>query len=147
MSQPSHSPPVPLVFWVIWAAILSGLIIMQFFMGGGIPAGGNRGGEPVIYQAIALGIALGIAAAALAVRFIVIPRVSGLDRKLPLMIVGLALSESIGIIGIFVIRQEHSSTRLFMLGTAIVCIVLSAPVYARLAPSGSPFRNDPTPRE
>jgi hypothetical protein len=131
---------MPVVFWVIWFAILSGLLIMQFFAGGGIPSGGGQGKEPAIYQMMSLGIA----AAALFVRFVIIPRVSGLEKKLPLMIVGLALSEGIGIIGMFAVSQEYASTRLFMLGTSIVCIVLSAPVYAKFPGGGSPFRNDPS---
>lgn len=131
---------MPVVFWVIWSAILSGLLIMQFFAGGGIPTGGGQGKEPAIYQVISLGIA----AASLFVRFVIIPRLKGLEKKLPAMIVGLALAEGIGIIGMFAIPHQHASTRLFMLGTAIVCIVLSAPVYAKFPGGGSPFRNDPS---
>jgi hypothetical protein len=130
---------MPVVFWVIWFAILSGLLIMQFFAGGGIPTGGGQGGEPAIYQVVTLAIA----AAALFVRFVIIPRLKGLEKKLPAMIIGLALSEGIGIIGMFAIPQHHASTRVFMLGAAIVCIVLSAPVYAKVPGNGSPFRNNP----
>ena len=139
MNPPPQAPAPPVVFWVIWFAILSGLMIMQFFVGGGIPTGGGQEKEPVIWQVLALGAA----AAALIVRFIIIPRLAGLEKKLPLMIIGLALSEGIGIIGMFVVPPEHASTRLFMLGTALVCIVLSAPVYAKFSGGGSPFRNDP----
>ena len=139
MSRSQQAPAPPVVFWVIWFAILSGLMFMQFFLGGANPAGAGPEKEPVIWQVIALGAAT----AALIIRFIIIPRLEGLEKKLPLMIIGLALSEGIGIIGILVVPHEHSSTRLFMLGTAIVCIVLSAPVYAKLSGGGSPFRNDP----
>jgi hypothetical protein len=140
MNPSSQTAPMPVLFWVIWFAILSGLLIMQFFAGGGIPAGGGQGKEPVIYQVITLLMA----AAALFVRFVIIPRLDGLKRKFPAMIVGLALAEGIGIIGMFAIPKERASTRLFMLGTAIVCIVLSAPVYAKFPGGGSPFRNDPS---
>lgn len=138
MHSSPQSPLTSLVFWIIWFSILSGLMMLQFFIGGGIPTGGVQGNEPVIYQVIAISIA----AAALFVRFIVIPRIDELSKKLPAMIIGLALAEGVGIIGMFVVPQEHTSTRLFMLGTAIVCIVLSAPTYAKSPGSGSPFRND-----
>ena len=139
MNPSQQAPAQPVVFWIIWLAILSGLMFMQFILGGGIPAGSGQEKEPVIWQVVALGAAT----VALIVRFIIIPRLEGLQKKLPAMLIGLAVSEGIGIIGMFAIPQEHASTRLFMLGTAIVCIVLSAPVYAKFPGSGSPFRNDP----
>jgi hypothetical protein len=139
MNPSQQAPAQPVVFWIIWFAILSGLMIIQFILGGGIPAVSSQEKEPVIWQVVALGAAT----VALVIRFIIIPRLEGLEKKLPAMIIGLAVSEGVGIIGIFVVPHEHSSTRLFMLGTAIVCIVLSAPVYAKPSGGGSPFRNDP----
>ena len=132
MDRPQTPPPLPIVFWVIWFAILSGLLIMQFFAGGGVPASDTDSGQGgLIFQ----GIALALGAAALFVRFGVIPKLDGLQKKLPAMIVGLALAEGVGILGIFVVPHEHESARVFMLSVSIACIVVSMPVYAKL-PSG-----------
>lgn len=137
VTPPRANTPQPLVFWIIWFAILSGLLIMQFFAGGGIPSGTDQGEEPVLFRLLALGAA----AAALFVRFGVIPRIKELEKKLPVMIVGLALAEGIGILGMFAVPRELGATRLFMLGLSIACVVISAPTYAKFPSGGSPFRN------
>ncbi|EFK95936.1 hypothetical protein LDC_2050 [sediment metagenome] len=36
-SAAPHPPPVHIVGWIIWFAILNGLAIMQFLIGGGLP--------------------------------------------------------------------------------------------------------------
>jgi hypothetical protein len=140
MNPPVQTPPQAMVFWIIWFAIFSGLMILQFILGGGFPAGRSQGDEPVVF----LIIALSLATASLGVRFVWIPRTNGLVRKLPLMIVGLALAEAIGILGMLLVPEQHVASRMFMLCTAIVCIVLSAPVYAHRQRTGSPFRVEPT---
>ena len=111
--------------------------MIQFFAAGGIPSGVDQGKPPVLFQGIALALAL----VAMVVRFGVIPRIGPLERKLPAMIVGLALSEAIGILGAFVVHPEFGSTRLFMLAVSITCIVASAPVYAKAKLGGNSFRN------
>jgi hypothetical protein len=134
-SQGAPQPPQAIVFWVLWFAILSGLLMIQFFAGGGMPSGVDKGDGPVLFQGLALGAGL----IAMIVRFVVIPRIGTLEKKLPAMIIGLALSEGIGIIGAFVVRPEFGSTKLFMLAISVGCIVLSAPVYAKLG-GGNSFR-------
>lgn len=139
MPHASQGPqaPQPVIFWIIWFAILSGLFIMQAFAGGGIPSGSDQGEGPVLFQTLALVAA----AASLFVRFVVIPRIKELEKKLPAMVVGLALGEGIGIIGMFAVPHQYGATRLFMLGISIACVVLSAPFYARSPVVGGPFRN------
>jgi hypothetical protein len=136
-SPDGQPPPQPLVFWIIWFAILSGLLVMQTFAGGGISSGSDQGEGPVLFQTLALVAA----AVSLFVRFAVIPRLDGLQKKLPAMIIGLALAEGIGILGMFAVPHQYGATRLFMLGLSIVCVVISAPVYAKFPGGGSPFRN------
>lgn len=142
MNHPQATPPLAVVFWAIWFAILSGLLMMQFVLGGageGEPGSTEDQGS-MLFQIIGLTMA----AATVFVRFGVIPRLDGLKKKLPAMIVGLALAEGIGILGLFAVPREQAAARLFMLSLSIVCIVLSAPVYAKVPRSGSPFR-DGTP--
>jgi hypothetical protein len=137
MTTARENTPQPIIFWIIWFAILSGLLVMQTFAGGGIPSGSDQGEGPVLFQTLALVAA----AASLFVRFAVIPRLNELQKKLPAMIVGLALAEGIGILGMFAVPHQYGATRLFMLGLSIVCVVISAPVYAKFPVGGSPFRN------
>ncbi len=137
MTTPQENTPQPIIFWIIWFAILSGLLIMQTFAGGGIPSGSDQGEGPVLFQTLALVAA----AASLIVRFAIIPRLKELQKKLPAMIVGLALAEGIGIIGMFAVPHQYGATRLFMLGVSLVCVAISAPVYVKFPVGGSPFRN------
>jgi hypothetical protein len=137
MTSHRENTPQPVIFWIIWFSIVSGLLVMQSFAGGGIPSGPDQGEGPVLLQVISLSSA----AASLFVRFAVIPRLKKLQKKLPAMIVGLALAEGIGILGMFAVPHEYGATRLFMLGISIVCVVISAPIYAKFPVGGSPFRN------
>ena len=138
-SQHGNPPPAQaIVFWVIWFSILSGLLIIQFFAAGGLPSGTDQGEPPLMFQ----GITFMAASVALIIRFGVIPRIKELPKKLPAMIIGLAVSEGIGIIGAFVVRPQYGSTKLFMLAASIVCIVLFAPFYAK-ASGGNPFTDGP----
>lgn len=123
----SIKPPTLLVFWILWFAILQGLVMIQFFVGGGIPKGDDQGNPPVVFLALAGVLAL----AALAIRFVVIPKIRTVPKMLPAMIVGLALSEAIGLVGMFAVGKEFPTTRLSLFVLALCCIVSLAPVYAK----------------
>ena len=127
VQQDPQKPPVTLVFWIIWFAILNGLLMTQFLAGGGIPKGSDEGSPPVLFLVLAGGLAL----AALAVRYVLIPQIKLVPRKLTAMIVGLALSEAIGMIGMFVVGKEFPATQQLFFVAAIGCIVSFAPVYAK----------------
>jgi len=135
MSQhPAARPPVqPMVFWIIWIVILSGLLVIQSFAPKATGAGdGEAGSMGRVFQIMALGFG----AASMVVRFLVIPRLGTLEKKLPAMIVGLAMAEGIGIIGAFAVSPDETATRMFMLGVSVVCLVLSMPFYARTPDGG-----------
>ncbi len=125
--QELPKPPPALVFWIIWFAILNGLVMIQFMVGGGIPKGEDQGRPPTQMLAIAAGLGL----VALSIRFLWIPRIDAVVRKLPAMIVGLALSEAIGFVGIFGVGKEFPATRQALFVAAVACIVSLAPVYAK----------------
>lgn len=137
MSSPQEKlqPVQIIVFWIIWFSILSGLLVIQAFAAGGMPSGEDHGNGPLLFQMLALFVAT----VAMVVRFVVIPKLGTLEKKLPAMIVGLAMSESIGILGAFVVSPDFGATRFFMLAVSIACIVLFAPVYAKPTGGGSPF--------
>lgn len=125
--QGSPVPPQALVFWIIWFAILQGLVIIQFFVGGGLPKGADQGNPPLWVLVVAGSLAL----VALAIRFTVIPRIVSVTQKLPAMIIGLALSEGIGFLGMFGVGKEFPTTRLVLFVMAICCIISFAPIYAK----------------
>lgn len=125
--QGSSAPPQAMIFWILWFAILQGLVIIQFFVGGGIPKGADQGNPPLWALAVAGGLAL----VALAIRFMVIPRLVSVSQKLPAMIIGLAFSEGIGFLGMFGVGKEFPTTQLVLLVMAVCCIISFAPVYAK----------------
>ena len=121
-----QSPPAHVVFWMIWGAILFGLFVIIAFVGGGIPSGENDG-HARLWVVLLAGAA---AVIAMSIRFLLIPQVTSITKLLPVMIVGLAISELIGIVGIFVVPLELPQTRLALFVTSISCVIAFAPVYA-----------------
>ena len=138
LPQSTGHPPQAqaLVFWIIWFSILVGLVMIQLFAGGGIPSGQDKMEVSFLFKIIPVSLAT----ASLAVRFFVLPRLPGLQAKLPAMIVGLALAEGAGILGAFLIDKQAGATRLTVFLMAVVCIVLSAPVYASARTPQDPSR-------
>lgn len=120
-----QKPPAALVFWIIWFAIFNGLFILQFFAAGGIPKGDNEGDAPMAIILIAGALAL----VSVVVRFVIIPKIGTLEKLLPAMIVGLALAESVGIIGMFLIGKEFPETRLALFVASVSAVAAFAPVY------------------
>jgi len=122
-SQPNS--PNAIVFWIIWFAIFNGLFIMQFLAAGGIPKGSNDGDAPVGI----IGIAAMLAVVSVAIRFLLIPKVKDPAKLLPVMVLGLAMAESIGIIGMFAVGKEFPETRIALFVTSVSAVTVFAPVY------------------
>jgi predicted permease len=96
-----------------------------FFAAGGIPKGSNQGGAPVgIIVAAAV-----LAVVSVAIRFFLIPKIKDPVKLLPAMIVGLALAEAIGIIGMFVVGKEFPETRIALFVTSVSLVTAFAPAY------------------
>lgn len=76
---------------------------------------------------------------ALVVRFLVLPRVHGPEKKLPVMLVGLALAEATGILGLFLVAREYPATKLTHFASAILTIVLFAPYYMKPGTNADPY--------
>jgi len=125
--QTDAKSPLALVFWIIWFSILNGLVLIQYFVGGGIPKGEDQGNPPVMFLALAGVLAL----VAMGIRFVLIPRIKDLPKKLPAMIIGLALSEGVGFVGIFALGNKFPATQLLLFGCAVGCILCFAPFYAK----------------
>ena len=98
---------------------------MMFLFGGGFPEGENQGKPPSLVIAMAAFLAL----FAIAIRFLAIPKTKEPEKLLPLMVVGLAFAEGIGIIGIFVVGEDFPQTRSALFVTSVSAILAYAPFY------------------
>lgn len=125
LSNSDQSEVQPIVFWVIWLAILAGLFILMFVTGGGFPEGANEGPAPTGIVVACGGLAL----VSMVVRFVAIPRLKRLPALLPAMIIGLAFSEAIGIIAMFVLGGEFPETQKALFVVSVSCVIVHAPVY------------------
>ncbi len=117
--------PTAMVFWILWFALLNGIVIITFFVGGGLPEGENQGEPPLLIIALAAVLAV----ISVAIRFLAIPKTKHLEQLLPMMLVGMAFAEGIGIIGIFVVAKELPETRLALFVTSVSAMLAYAPVY------------------
>jgi CDP-diglyceride synthetase len=129
-----HKSPTPnaAVFWLIWFAIMNGLFIMLFFVAGGIPKGVNQGPPPTWI----VGASAALVVIAIAIRFLVIPKIKQLSQLLPMMIVGLAVAEAVGMLAIFVLGKEFPQTRMTLFVTSVFTVLVYAPSYASYLTKG-----------
>lgn len=125
-SYKTNPPPPAFVPWVLWFSIFWGLVIITFFVGGGISFAENPTDPP----AWMLIVPSAAAFLSLVIRFAVIPRLpEKIESRLPLMLVGLALAEGAGILALFLIGKPYPRTQLVFLAISALCILFQAPVY------------------
>lgn len=132
-----HTRPQQMVLWFLWLSMLNAIVLYPFLLGAGLPRGVDVGGgvHPVLL------VALAQLAVATALRWLLIPRAQTTGRVLVLMVLGLALSESAELYGLFLVPADRPETKLWLWGLALAGALQFAPVYARPAPaSASPFR-------
>jgi hypothetical protein len=110
-----------LVWWILWAAILSGLVIIYLVMG--------RGPLKPAVTADLIKNLIGIVPLFLSIiiRWLVLPRFDNLVRALPVYIIGLGLAEACGLLGIFLGGPYRDS--LFVLG--VLAVTSYVPLFAR----------------
>lgn len=116
-----------IILWLIWLAIFLSLFLYQFLLGGGIPSGKNETEPPIIFMWI-IGIEILIASF---IRWILIPKQDDNVKLLRLMIIGLALSESVQFIQIFVIGKNFPETQLSVFGISVLSVAQFIPLYAK----------------
>ena len=118
-----------IIAWVIWGAILIGLFVLQFFIGGGIPTGDQMENPPTVMSLICIaGVAIGTL-----IRWLVIPKLNDNLKLLPAMIVGLALCESSGLLQMFLLGKEYPDTQKLIFVLAVLGVVQFAPTYFKKA--------------
>ena len=121
-----------LVWWIIWAGTLGWLVLICLFLGRGKPL------PPVSPENPLEGL-LGVVPlfVSIVIRWLVLPRATDPHRAFVLFIVGLALAEGCGLLGIFVGGPYRDS--LFVLG--VLGIIQYAPFYVKklFDPKGAGF--------
>ena len=125
LPQKNNTPKLA-VFWIIWFAIMNGLFAMLFIGAGGIPKGSNEGTPPTWI----VGACAALTVVAIAIRFLVIPRIKQLSQLLRVMILGSVFAEATGIIAIFVLGKEFPETRMTLFFTSVFTLLIYAPSYA-----------------
>ena len=120
-----------LIFWIIWGSILAGLIVIYVFLG-------QKPVKPVVAADLPVNLA-GIVPlfVSIVIRWLVLPRCRDFTRVLPFYVVGLALAEACGLLGIFLGGPYRES--LFVLG--VLGVTSYVPLFAKrlLEPKGSGF--------
>ena len=120
-----------MIFWIIWASILAGLIVIYVFLGQGpVP--------PVVAADLPVNLA-GIVPlfVSIIIRWLLLPRSAEFGRLLSVFIVGLALAEACGLLGVFLGGPYRES--LFVLGVLGVTSYVPLFVKRQLEPRGSGF--------
>jgi len=111
-----------MIWWVIWGAVLSGLIIFYFVLAGNEPL------PPPVTRELLTNLA-GLVPLFLSViiRWLVLPRSEDPSRALGMFVIGLALAEGCGLLGILLGGGYRDM--FFMLG--VLGILQYVPVFAR----------------
>ena len=114
--------------WIVWFFIFSGLFVIQFFLGGGIPTGGNTGPLPMPIMAAGAGAFL----VSVVIRWFLIPRTAkgGPTRLMPVMIAGIAIAEMVCFLGIFLLPDTVPQLKLAFFITSVIGVAQFAPIYA-----------------
>ncbi len=122
-SNDSAQPAFPLlIWWIIWGAILAGLVLLYLFLGRGPVKPVSETGD-LLFSLVGL-VPLFVS---IVIRWLVLPRYDDLSKAFPLFIVGLALAEASGILGIFLGGAYKDD--LFVLG--VLGIAQYVPFFAK----------------
>ena len=128
MTTPQALTPARLyVFWIIWAAILANIVVLQLKLGPGLPHGENAPGAAIPVMAW---VAVSEVMIATLIRWFWIPRLDRSGPMLVAMIIGIAVAESAGYFGIFLIPRDQPQTKLLIFCLSVFGILQFAPFYA-----------------
>jgi hypothetical protein len=135
MISPPDAPrfkALRLVYWIAWASILSGLVLIYVFLARPDPKPAPAASDLLKNLAGVVPLFLSII-----LRWLVLPRYTDLARALPVFIVGLALAEACGILGIFLGGPYRDD--LFVLGVLGVTQYVPLFIAKLLRPAPSNF--------
>lgn len=106
------------MWWVIWLVILTGLGVFRFVLPE--PAGADRPPGPVVYAGL---VPLVLSAL---LRWWVFPRTAGTAQRLVLFVLGVAMAESCGLLGLFLGGEQRDT----FLVLAVVGITQWVPLFS-----------------
>jgi hypothetical protein len=109
------------VWWIVWAGVLGGLVVLYLVLG--------RGPLPPVKRQDLIVNLVGFVPlfVSIIVRWLVLPRFGDLTRAFPMFIVGLALAEGCGILGIFLGGPYRDALALL----SLLGLLQFAPFFAR----------------
>lgn len=114
-----------MIWWIIWASLLTGLALIYFFLGQGRPLPKPA---PTAQENPLAGLAgLVPLFVSIIIRWLVLPRYNDLMRAFPLFIAGIALAEGCGLMGIFLGGPYRDD--LFLLG--VLGVAQYMPFFAK----------------
>jgi hypothetical protein len=128
-----HKKSQLLVIWVIWTWLFAAIIVYQFVLGGGIPAGSAVAGVPMSFPLL---LAIGQVLLASAIRWLVVPRAQSAGQLLAVVIVGLALSEAVAFYGLFLVPADQPNVKLTLWMLSLLSALQFIPLYAKSEGSG-----------
>lgn len=100
----SHPQPVPrIIFWVIWFALLSGVLVMNFAIAPPEKPPISDAGNSLLWLVAVVPLLISAL-----VRWFVLPRATTAQTALPVFIIGMALAESTAILGMFVFSGHRA---------------------------------------
>ena len=111
-----------MIWWIIWASVLSGLIVLYYFLGRSPQAPAEPGANPLAGLAGLVPLFVSII-----IRWLVLPRSAAPGPALVMFIIGLSLAEGCGLLGIFLGGPYRED--LFVLG--VLGVAQFVPLYAR----------------
>jgi hypothetical protein len=111
-----------MIWWIIWTAVLSGLVVIHYFLGRGPVPEAVPGGNPFVHL-----IGLVPLFVSIIIRWLVLPRSAAPGPAFVMFIIGLSLAEACGIMGIFLGGPYRED--LFVLG--VLGIAQFVPLNAR----------------
>ncbi|MDB6023959.1 MAG: hypothetical protein JWM68_182 [Verrucomicrobiales bacterium] len=103
----------------MWAFLLAGVVQIYFLLGMKTPPAAAGNSSMAFLAAIPLFIST-------AIRWLVLPRIKAAQRALPLFLVGIALSEAVCILGLFI----FTGAKLPLFCLSVLGILQFAPFYA-----------------
>ncbi len=121
MSFQKHTPPplpVP-VWWILWAGITGGLVLVYILLGhAALPAPEEI--PTFLPYVIATPLLLSCV-----VRWLVLPRMTSRLKAFPLFIIGLALAEGSGMLGLFLGGPDRDT----LVALAFIGLLQFAPLF------------------
>lgn len=122
MNPDPHLKNKLVVWWTIWGATLFFLAVLYAVLGLGRPMPPPAGKDLLWNLAPVVPLFVSIV-----IRWLVLPRFSGLDRALPMFIAGIALAEGCGIFALFFSGPYRDA--LWFLG--VLGVAQYVPLFAR----------------